>query len=422
MKTTTVVIGGGHAGLAMSHRLTERSLDHVVLERGEVANSWRTERWDSLRLLTPNWQCALPGRAYDGRDPSGYMTMPAVAEFISDYASTITAPVQTRTTVLTVRAIERGYEVTTDHGTWTCATVVVATGPANAVAVPPVAAEVPRQVAMVTPMTYRSPAELDERGVLIVGASATGVQLADEIRRTGREVTVAVGEHVRLPRIYRGRDIFWWLDAAGVLDERYDEIDDLVRARHVPSPQLIGSSEHRSVDLNSLVRRGVRLVGRLSGAVDGQAQFSGGLDNVCRLADLKLGRLLDRLDDWAASTGTDRVGPPERFSPTSPPADPPLSIDLRSGEIGTIIWATGYRADHSWLDLPVFDHRGRVRHDGGVITGAPGAYLLGASLLRRRRSSYIAGAASDTADLAEHLHRHLDASPRSLTSVGAALT
>ncbi len=316
METTTVVVGAGHAGLAMSRRLADRSIDHVVIERGEVANSWRTERWDSLRLLTPNWQCALPGRTYGGSDPHGYMTMPEVVDFIAGYASDIAAPVETNTTVLAVRPIDAGFEVETDRGVWQCATVVLAGGCANQAAVPTLAAEVPDRVRMVTPMTYRSPADLDERGVLVVGASATGVQLADEIRASGRDVTIAVGEHVRLPRTYRHRDVFWWMDAAGVLDERYDEVDDLVRARHVPSPQLIGSPERRTVDLDSLQRGGVRLVGRLSGIRDGVAQFSGGLANVCRLADLKLNRLLERLDGWAASAGVDDVGPPERFAPT----------------------------------------------------------------------------------------------------------
>ena len=207
MHVTTVIVGGGHAGLAMSRRLTDRSIDHVVIERGEVANSWRTERWDSLRLLTPNWQTRLPGAPYDGPDPDGFMTMPEVVSFIDRYARAVDAPVQTGTTVtrLSARGDGReGYEVVTDRGVWTCASVVLASGAANVAAVPALAAAVPPSVRMVTPMTYRSPADLDERGVLVVGASATGVQLADEIRRTGRAVTIAVGEHVRLPRTYRG--------------------------------------------------------------------------------------------------------------------------------------------------------------------------------------------------------------------------
>ena len=397
----------------MSRRLTERSLDHVVLERGEVANSWRTERWDSLRLLTPNWQTRLPGMRYTGNDPDGYMTMPEVVDVIAGYARRTAAPVRTGTTVTRVRPTGTGYEVITDRGVWTCATVVLASGAANIADVPALAHAAPTSIEMLTPMTYRSPGHLAEQGVLVVGASASGIQIADEIHRSGRPVTIAVGEHVRLPRVYRGRDIFWWMDAAGVLDERFDEVDDLVRARHLPSPQLIGTPERRTLDLDTLADQGVEIVGRLGRIDDGVAQFSGALANVCMLADLKLNRLLETLDEWARTTrldvdDLDLDDRPRRSKATRLPSPPLLDIDLHRAGIGTIIWATGYRPDHSWLDVPVFDHRGRIRHDGGVVRDAPGMYLLGANLLRRRRSSFIHGAESDTEDLSSHLHSYLD--------------
>ena len=409
MHVTTVVVGAGHAGLAMSHRLTARAIDHVVLERGEVAEAWRQRR-PTLRLLTPNALTRLPGLDDGVGDPDGFMTAPAVADLVHAYARRIGAPVHTATTVRRVSLVPGGdpcrrYAVATDRGTWTCATVVLAGGSHSTAAVPPLAARLPPSVASMTADAFRDARLLDERGVLVVGASASGVQLADEIRRSGREVTLAVGEHVRLPRRHRGRDIFWWLDAAGVLDQRHDEVDDLVRARHVPSPQLVGSADGRSVDLNALADRGVRLVGRLVGIDDGVLRFSGGLANVCALADLKAGRLLAALDDWAAATGHGAADP-ERLEPTRVPARP--ALELAIGGFGTVVWATGYRPDHSWLDLPVLDRAGHVRHEGGVVTGAPGAYLLGGNLLRRRRSSYISGAAADSHDLAEHLHHHLD--------------
>ncbi|HZZ45891.1 MAG TPA: NAD(P)/FAD-dependent oxidoreductase, partial [Pseudonocardia sp.] len=218
MRTTTVVVGAGHAGLAMSRRLTERSIDHVVLERGEVANSWRTERWPSLRLLTPNWQASLPGVRHAGDEPDGFLALPEVIDFLADYARAIFAPVRTHTTVTAVRARGSGYEVVTTQGVWHCATVVLAGGACNRAVVPDLAEAVPPEITTVNPMTYRGPDQLPDRGVLVVGASATGVQLADEIRRSGRPVMLSVGEHVRLPRRYRGHDIFWWMDAAGVLD------------------------------------------------------------------------------------------------------------------------------------------------------------------------------------------------------------
>jgi len=422
MHVTTVIIGAGHAGLAMSHRLTSRSIDHVVIERGEVANSWRRRR-ATLRLLTPNSQTRLPGVDDHPNDPDGYITMPEVADFVQSYAERIAAPVHTGTTVTRVSAIggsdpSRRFEVTTVRGVWTCSTVVLANGSNTIANEPRSAASLPPAIRSMTPDTYRHAGQLDEHGVLVVGASASGVQLADEIRRSGREVTLAVGEHVRMPRRYRGRDIFWWLDASGVLDQRHDEVDDLVRARHVPSPQLVGAPDGRSVELNALADRGVRLVGRLAGIDDRTFRFSGGLGNVCALADLKANRLLTSLDEWADSSCRDDVSAPERLAPTNVPARPALEIPIV--EFGTVIWATGYRPDHSWLDLPVMDRNGRVRHDGGVVTDAPGTYLLGANLLRRRRSSYISGAATDTDDLATHLHHHLDTHCTSIcTSIGA---
>ena len=396
---STVIIGAGHCGLAMSSCLAARSVDHVVLERAEVANSWRTQRWDSLRLLTPNWMTRLPGYAYRGSDPDGFMSARQVAAMLEDYAEATAAPVLAGTTVTSVRAAGDGFVVATDQGTWRASTVVVACGAAAVPAVPPLARLVPAGITSVTPAGYRNPDELPPGGVLVVGASASGVQLADELARSGREVTLAVGEHVRMPRTYRGRDILWWLDAAGVLDQRYDEVDDVVRARNVPSMQLIGSPD-RTVHLNALRSGGVRLVGRLAGLQKGTAQFSGSLPNVCALADLKLGRLLDTIDAWAGGSG-------ERFAPTAV-CTAPLGLDLRSGEISTIVWATGYRPDLSWLQVPVLDRKGRVVHDGGV-TGWPGLYLLGMPFLRRRKSSLIDGAAGDAADLTAHLAGHLDA-------------
>lgn len=409
-RTTVVIVGAGHSGLAMSRRLTERSIDHVVLERGEVANSWRTDRWDSLRLLTPNWQTGLPGFAYAGDDPDGFMTAAEVADHLGAFARALDIPVRTGVTVSSVQPHDDGYRVLTGDEEYVADAVVLANGGSGIPVLPPVADGVPAGVLSLPSKAYRSPDLLPDGGVLVVGASASGVQLADEIARSGRPVTVATGEHVRMPRTYRGRDIFWWMDAAGVLDERFDEIDDIVRARHVPSPQLVGSDDRRTVDLGSLRARGVRLVGRLGRLQDGVAQFSGGLANTARLADLKLDRLLDRFDEWAAATHAD-VGDPERFAPTEVDSSPALELDLAREGIQTIVWATGFRPDYSWLDVPVLDYKGRLPHEGGVVVKSPGLYVMGTSLLRRRRSTYIGGAAQDSEELAEHLTGFLAGRP-----------
>jgi putative flavoprotein involved in K+ transport len=393
----------------MSRCLSERSIDHVVLERGEVANSWRTERWDSLRLLTPNWQSRLPGFGYDGDDPDGYRALPEVVDFIAAYAKAIAAPVRTRTTVTSVRASEPGYLVRTDCGDWRCRAVVIASGACNIGRVPAFAGSVPRSIATLTAQQYRNPDQLADGGVLVVGASSSGTQIANEIQRSGRPVTMSVGEHIRAPRMYRGRDLEWWMDAAGVLDERYDQIEDIARARRVPSLQLAGTPDRSTLDLNALTDIGVKLVGRLAGITeDGKAQFAGSLRNMCAMSDLKMGRLLDLLDEWARTSGIDdTVEPPHRLPPTRVEEAPLLGMDLTKGTIKTIIWAAGYRPDYSWLELPVLDRKGAIRHDGGVVA-LPGVYLMGTQFLRRRKSALIDGAGDDARDLSAHLAGYLD--------------
>lgn len=405
----TVAIGAGHAGLAVSHELSERSVDHVLLERGEVANTWRHERWDSLRLLTPNWQARLPGFAYDGDDPDGFMTVPEVVEFIDGYHRHIDAPVETHTTVQSLRRDDEGYRVVSNGRVWEARSVVIASGGFNKAKVPVVASDLPGEVDSVTAFDYKRPDQLRQGGVLVVGASATGIQIADEIHRSGRPVTLSVGEHVRMPRTYRSHDIQWWLDAIGRLDERYDEVDDIVRARHVPSPQLVGTPDKKTLDLNALTANGVRLVGRITAVNDGTAFFSGSLPNVCSLADLKQIRLLDLIDEWATDNGFDgEVDAPERFPDTVVDDNPALSLDLTDGSISSVVWATGYRPDYSWLDVPVLDRKGEIKHDGGVVTDSPGLYRIGLNFLRRRKSSFIHGAGDDAADITEHLVAYLD--------------
>lgn len=406
-----LIIGAGHSGLAMSHCLATRGVEHVILERGEVANSWRTERWDSLRLLTPNWQSRLPGFAYDGADQDDFMTMPEVIRFVEDYAGLSQAPIHTGTEVSRVSATGDGYRVESNHGTWLARTLVAASGGFNIPHVPPFADSVPEEVEQYTPHAYRNPDQLPDGGCMVVGGSSTGLQLAEEIHRSGRPVTLSVGEHVRMPRNYRGQDVQFWMDACGVLDERYDEVDDLVRARNVPSPQLVGTPDRKALDLNVLTDSGVRLVGRLATIRDGRALFSGGLRNVCALADLKMNRLLNTFDEWVDEQDDDPgQGPRERFEPTRVDSRSQLELDLRDGQVRSIIWATGFRPDYSWLDVPVLDRRGMIRHDGGAAE-APGLYVVGLTYLRRRKSSFIHGAEDDCTDIADLLHAYLGNQP-----------
>jgi putative flavoprotein involved in K+ transport len=381
-----------------------------VLERGEVANSWRRERWESLRLLTPNWQSRLPGLRYQGPDPDGYMTSGEVTELIERFAKVSRAPVRTGANVTSVRRTDDGYHVTTNDGEIVCRTLVIASGACNQPSVPALTDAVPASVEQLTPFDYREPAKLPDGGVLVAGASATGVQLAAELQRSGRPVTLSVGEHVRLPRTYRGRDVLWWMAESGVWDQRYDEVEDLTRARRLPSPQLVGTPERATLDFNALASMGVELVGRWAAARDGRALFSGGLRNVFTLADLKMRRLLDTFDEWALTAGTGgpdgEIGPPERFAPTLVPRTPRLQLDLGSGEIRSIVWATGFRPDYGWLDVPVVDAKGQLRHEGGVVD-SPGLYALGLPVLRRRKSTFIYGIEDDAREVIDHLARYV---------------
>ncbi len=339
------------------------------------------------------------------------MTMREVVEFIDRFAAFSRAPVRTHTAVTAVARDGAGYRVTTTAGEFRCRTVVIASGACNRPHVPAVHDAIPPFIRHVTPFDYRHPSQLPEGRVLVVGPSATGVQLAAEIHRSGRPVTLSVGEHVRLPRIYRGRDVLWWMDVAGVWNQRYDEVDDLTRARRLPSPQLVGTPERVTLDLNALSDMGIELVGRLSAVRDGKALFSGGLRNMFSLADLKMERLLDHFDEWARddSRGAD-VGPPERFPATRVPPSSRLQIDLTRGDFTTVVWATGYRPDYSWLHVPVLDEKGHLRHEGGVVE-SPGMYALGLPVLRRRKSTFIHGIEDDAREVIGELAGFLGADP-----------
>ena len=413
-QTTTIIIGAGAAGLATSRNLADRGIDHVVLERGRIANSWKTERWDSLRLLTPNWMTRLPGFTYAGPDPDGFMTMPEVSRFFDAYARSFKAPVHEETTVLSAHQHEGGYTVATDQGTWRAPTLVVATGACSTPNIPAAAASVPGGIMQIAPTQYRNAESLPPGGVLVVGASASGLQLADEIRRAGRDVTLAVGTHTRLPRTYRGRDMQWWLDATGTLDARYDEVRDIARARREPSLQLVGTEDHRTLDLGVLAANGVRLAGRLTGIDCGKASFAGDLQDQVDTAEARMHRLLDKVDAWAFMNQMVDIPPADRGSEIAVGAGLD-SLDLRCENIGTVIWATGFKPHYPWLDLPVKDERGGLIHDGGVLP-TPGGYVMGLPFMRRRKSTFIDGAGDDARDIVTHLAAHLDAAAGSMAA------
>jgi putative flavoprotein involved in K+ transport len=397
-----LIIGAGQAGLALSRCLTDRSIRHVLLERGRVGERWRSERWDSLRLLTPNWQNRLPGFDYDGPDPDGYMTMSEVAGHLERYAASFGAPVQTGTAVQSVARDADSFVVTAANATWRAEAVVIATGYSDSPFVPDVAARFPRGITHIVPSRYRRPADLGDGGVLMVGASATGIQLADEIQRSGRNVTIAVGRHTRMPRRYRGRDILWWLDRMGIFDETADQVYDLGISREQPSFQLVGHPNHISLDLAGLADRGVHVVGRLTDVIDGVARFADDLVATTAAADIKLASLLARIDRFIDRSAA-AADPPMEFEPHCwrfGGAD--TSVPLADRGIRTVVWATGYRRRYPWLHVPVLDEHGEILHAGGV-SPLPGLYAIGLHFLRRRKSAFIDGVGADALALADHI-------------------
>lgn len=402
-RTDTIIIGGGQAGLAMSRCLTDEGIDHVVLERGRVAERWRSERWDSLRLLSPKWHMRLPGFRYQGADRDGFMTMPEVISYFERYAKSFSAPVQDETTVLGVDRAGGGYRVRTDQGDWETPNVVVATGHSDVPFVPKVASGLSSAFHQVVPSHYKNPEQLPSGGVLVVGASASGIQLAQEIHRSGRPVTLAVGQHTRLPRRYRGRDIAWWLEASGMLEERADRSFNLESARRQPSLQLVGTPDHRTIDLGVLQEEGVRLAGRLDSADGARVGFRDDLHRNLDAAEHKLDKLLGRVDAFIDETRMAATASDRRSQIAA--ADAPTELNLRDAGIASVLWATGYRRRYPWLNVPVLNIRGEIIHDAGV-TPAAGVYALGLNFQRTRKSSFIDGVGNDARVVAEHItHR-----------------
>jgi putative flavoprotein involved in K+ transport len=395
----TLIVGAGQAGLAVSRCLTAQGADHVVVERGRIAERWRSSRWDSLRLLTPNWMSRLPAWSYCGPDPDGYMTAPELAGHLEDYAGSFAAPVHGNTTVELVEASGGALRVITDQRTWLARNVVVATGTENRPWVPPAASGIDPAIHQLTAGCYRGPDQVPGGGVLVVGASASGAQIADELRRAGRTVVISAGRHARLPRCYRGRDILWWMDQAGVLGQTIDQVHDARSARRAPSLQLSGRG--RPVGLDALAASGVRLAGRLVAADGHRLSFADDLPATIGGAQARMERLLRTIDGYLARRGGEDAGPADPLPPFTAPASP-LELDLRRAGISTVIWATGYQPAYPWLRLPVLDRHGQIAHSRGV-TSVPGLYVLGLKFQYRRNSTFIDGVASDARFVAAHV-------------------
>jgi putative flavoprotein involved in K+ transport len=406
-----VVIGGGQAGLAMSRSLTAYDIDHIVLERGRIGERWHSERWHSLHLLTTNALSALPGLPHADKDPDAFMPASAFASYLESYAQKMAVPIMSGIAVRGVELVTNGYRISTTAGQWQSRAVVVATGACDTPFRPALAHALEPSIVQTSPAAYREPRQLPEGGVLVVGASSTGAQLAEEIHASGRPVVLAVGDHTRVPRRYRGRDIYAWMETAGILDDPVMEGGNLDTARRQPSLQLVGRPDNGDLDLRVLSRQGVRLLGRLAAINGTRVEFSGDLEQTTRSSHARLLRILDRIDDCIRSRGFE--------APTADPAiripfrakSEPLTLDLKRQGIRSVVWATGYIRRYPWLKAPVLNGQGEIMHRGGV-TFSPGLYALGLTFLRRRRSSFIDGCGLDAEDLAPSVKAYLNLSAK----------
>jgi putative flavoprotein involved in K+ transport len=399
MRTDTIIIGAGQAGLSLSRHLTRLGRDHVVLERGDVGERWRSERWDSLRLLTPNWLNTLEGsRGHADRD--GYLASAEFVAYLERYARSTGAPVQSNVDVVGVEHGTAGFRVRTDAGNWHTANVVLATGFADVPHRPRSAAEAPRHLHQMDAARYRTPSAVAAGGVLVVGSGPSGQQIAAELRRAGRHVVLAAGRHGRLPRRYLGQDIWHWLNEIGDVDRVIDDPLERARLRGGPSLALTGANGGEQLDLGVLHALGVVIAGRLAGFHRGRALFADDLRTTVAGADDRMRHVLDRIDAHVEVGGGAQIEPGHLPAVRLP--DGPQELDLAREGISTVVWATGYRRDYRWLQLPVLDDDGELEHRRGV-TPVPGLYALGLKFQHRKSSHQISGVSRDARFIAAHL-------------------
>lgn len=397
----TLVIGAGQAGVAMSEHLSNLGVAHLVLERKRVAEAWRTGRWDSLVANGPAWHDRFPGLEFDGLDPDAFAAKEQVADYFEAYAKKFNAPIRTGVDVQKVQrnADRPGFTIETSEGVIEANQVVVATGPFQRPVIPPIA-PADNNITQIHSAEYRNPQQLPEGAVLVVGAGSSGVQIADELQRAGKQVYLSVGAHDRPPRAYRNRDFCWWL---GVLGE-WDAEAVQPGKEHV-TIAVSGARGGHTVDFRRLAQQGMTLVGLTKSFNEGVVSFEANLaDNLAR-GDENYLALLDAADAYIARNGLDLPQEPEARSMLADPhcvSHPLLQLDLAEAGVTSIIWATGYAVDYSWLKVNACNANGKPQHQRGV-SSEPGVYFVGLPWLSRRGSAFIWGVWHDAKHIAEHI-------------------
>jgi putative flavoprotein involved in K+ transport len=411
------VIGGGQAGLSTSYCLRERGIDHLVIEAGRIGREWRERRWDTFCLVTPNWQCKLPGFPYTGPDPHGFMDRAQVVRRLEDYAASFNPPVVEGVSAARLRRLPGGvFELSTTAGTLTARQVVVATGPYHAPSIPPMAQRLPAAVTQLHSSHYRNPDELPAGAVLVVGTGQSGCQIAEDLQLAGRQVHLAVGGAPRIARFYRGRDCVGWLDDIGYYAKGIEAFTDAEAVRLRANHYVSGRDGGHDIDLRAFARDGMRLYGRLTGIDGARLWFADDLKENLDRADAAAESIKDAIDAYISAHGID--APVEtRYTPVWEPANPPpRHLDLPAAGVASVIWSTGFTRDHRWIEVPVFDGRGYPMHWRGV-TSSPGLYFVGLPWQSRWGSGRFEAVGRDARFLAEHI----DASQR-LADVCGVLT
>lgn len=395
-----IVIGGGQAGLAMSYQLGQAGIDHVVLEKNTIAHSWKTQRWDSFCLVTPNWQCRLPGFDYPGSDPKGFMGRDAIVAYVEEYARRIQAPVREGVAATRLSRMSDGrFALATSAGDMTADQVVLAVSGYHVPNVPAMAAKVPAGVQQIHSSAYRNAAQLPEGDVLVVGSGQSGCQIAEDLHLAGRKVHLAVGSAPRCPRVYRGRDAVEWLDDLGQYDLPVDQHPLGEKVRKNANHYLTGRDGGRDIDLRRFASEGMKLYGRLKDVDNGALLFGDDLIASLDNADRVYNGICTLIDDHIARSGVAAPAQPH-YTPVWQPRDVPTALDIASSGITSIVWTTGFRANWSWIDLPMFDGAGYPTHRRGVTT-VPGVYVLGMPWLYTWGSGRFVGVGRDAAFIAE---------------------
>ena len=395
------IVGGGQAGLSMSYCLKERGIDHIVFEKNQIGHAWRSKRWDAFCLVTPNWQCQLPGYSYSGSDPQGFMQKDEIVNYIEAYAASFSPPIQEGVEVLKVSQIEGGFELVTSIGDYTADQVVIASGSYHQPKIPRMAARFPESIAQIHSSEYKNPQSLADGAVLVVGTGQSGCQIAEDLHLAGKQVHLCVGGAPRSPRRYRGKDAVDWLDQMGYYDLSVDNHPQKEKVRAKANHYVTGRDGGREIDLRRFALEGMQLYGRVKSVSDRRIEFKGDLKQNLDQADAVSESIKKTIDEFIAKNQIQApVDPP--YSPVWQPESDILELDYQRANISTVIWCTGYQSDFSWIEIPLFDGKGYPGHERGV-TGVRGFYFLGLPWLYTWGSGRFSGVARDAVYLADYI-------------------